>query len=151
MKMPLKVIFRGEEGIDEGGVTKEYFQLLATQLFDPRFGMFQYCGDDGREIWINKDCCWSFDEFRFIGVLVGLAVYNGVILNVNFPKTLYKKLLPRKNQRLTLQDLRFVDPGDFLLIYICNFHVLNPFLLIYTCKLHWMMSTQSCFTDYSNC
>ena len=25
----------------------------------------------------------------------------------------------------------------FLLIYICNFHVLNHFLLIYICKLHW--------------
>ena len=27
--------------------------------------------------------------------------------------------------------------GNFLLIYICNFHVLNHFLLIYICKLHW--------------
>jgi P-loop containing dynein motor region D4 len=25
----------------------------------------------------------------------------------------------------------------FLLICICNFHVLNHFLLIYMCKLHW--------------
>ena len=27
--------------------------------------------------------------------------------------------------------------GEFLLIYICNFHVLCHFLLIYICKLHW--------------
>jgi RNA pol II accessory factor, Cdc73 family, C-terminal len=27
--------------------------------------------------------------------------------------------------------------GNFLLIYICNFHVLNLFLRIYICKLHW--------------
>ena len=27
--------------------------------------------------------------------------------------------------------------GNFLLIYICNFHVLSHFLLIYICKLHW--------------
>ena len=27
--------------------------------------------------------------------------------------------------------------GDFLLIYICNFHVLSHLLLIYICKLHW--------------
>jgi IPT/TIG domain len=27
--------------------------------------------------------------------------------------------------------------GTFLLIYICNFHVLNNLLLIYICKLHW--------------
>ena len=27
--------------------------------------------------------------------------------------------------------------GNFLLIYICNFHVLSHLLLIYICKLHW--------------
>ena len=27
--------------------------------------------------------------------------------------------------------------GNLLLIYICNFHVLNYFLLIYICKFHW--------------
>ena len=32
---PLKVKFVGEEGIDAGGVTKEYFQLITRQLLDP--------------------------------------------------------------------------------------------------------------------
>ena len=27
--------------------------------------------------------------------------------------------------------------GKLLLIYMCNFHVLNHLLLIYICKLHW--------------
>ena len=27
--------------------------------------------------------------------------------------------------------------GKFLLIYICNFHVLSNLLLIYICKFHW--------------
>ena len=29
--------------------------------------------------------------------------------------------------------------GKFLLIYICNFHVLSNLLLIYICKLHWRL------------
>jgi hypothetical protein len=28
-------------------------------------------------------------------------------------------------------------PGNFLLIYLCNFHVLSHLLLIYICILHW--------------
>ena len=28
--------------------------------------------------------------------------------------------------------------GEFLLIYICDFHVLSHLLLIYICKLHWI-------------
>jgi hypothetical protein len=30
--------------------------------------------------------------------------------------------------------------GKFLLIYICNFHVLIHLLLIYICKLHWNLN-----------
>jgi hypothetical protein len=31
--------------------------------------------------------------------------------------------------------------GEFLLIYICNFHVLSNLLLIYICQLHWNHAT----------
>ena len=31
LKKPLKVQFMGEEGIDEGGVQKEFFQLIMSQ------------------------------------------------------------------------------------------------------------------------
>ena len=40
--------------------------------------------------------------------------------------------------------------GKFLLIYICNFHVLSNLLLIYLCKLHWnltMFSINCILTD----
>ena len=42
LKKPLKVKFLDEEGVDEGGVQKEFFQLLIRELFDPVFGMFSY-------------------------------------------------------------------------------------------------------------
>jgi hypothetical protein len=38
--------------------------------------------------------------------------------------------------------------GEFLLIYICNFHVLTHLLLIYICKLHWIRpAAQACAHD----
>lgn len=39
-KKKLKVKFIGEPGVDEGGVKKEFFQILIKQLFDPMYGMF---------------------------------------------------------------------------------------------------------------
>lgn len=36
---PLRVHFIGEEGIDAGGVKKEFFQLLVTELLSPDYGM----------------------------------------------------------------------------------------------------------------
>jgi len=42
LKKPLKVKFIGEQGVDEGGVKKEYFQILIRELFDTKFGMFTF-------------------------------------------------------------------------------------------------------------
>lgn len=38
LKKQLRVQFRGEEGLDEGGVQKEFFQLLIEELFNQDFG-----------------------------------------------------------------------------------------------------------------
>ena len=32
--------FVGEEGVDEGGVQKEFFQLVIRELFDPKYGKY---------------------------------------------------------------------------------------------------------------
>eukprot|EP01041_Mallomonas_annulata_P011292 gene11292-23629_t len=105
LKKPLKVIFTGEEGIDEGGVRKEFFQLLTSQLFDIQFGMFMPV-DENRSVWFNKDCTWSSEEFNVVGVLMALAVYNDVILDVHLPHVLYKKLL---RHTLVLEDIASID------------------------------------------
>ena len=36
---PLRVHFIGEDGIDAGGVKKEFFQLLVAELLSPDYGM----------------------------------------------------------------------------------------------------------------
>lgn len=36
LRKKLKVVFRGEEGVDEGGVAKEFFQLLIVQVLYER-------------------------------------------------------------------------------------------------------------------
>jgi hypothetical protein len=38
-----------EEAVDEGGVTKEFFQLLVREIFDADFGMFTY-NDEIRQV-----------------------------------------------------------------------------------------------------
>ena len=40
LKKPLKVKFVGEQGVDEGGVRKEFFHLLIEGLFNPNYAMF---------------------------------------------------------------------------------------------------------------
>jgi ubiquitin-protein ligase E3 A len=52
LKKPLKVKFKGEPGIDAGGVQKEFFQLLVRELFDVHFGMFDY-NEESRLYWFK--------------------------------------------------------------------------------------------------
>lgn len=45
LRKKLKVVFRGEAGVDEGGVAKEFFQLLTVQvrLSTPRHVLADGC------------------------------------------------------------------------------------------------------------
>ncbi|CAG8527024.1 7036_t:CDS:10 [Ambispora gerdemannii] len=108
LKKQLRVQFVGEEGVDEGGVQKEFFQLVVREMFDQKYGMFSQ-NEESRLCWFNQSTFVeeSLDEYKLIGRLLGLAIYNSVILDVHFPIALYRKL---KNQPVNLQDLKELDP-----------------------------------------
>jgi len=47
-------------------------------------------------------------EFELIGILLGLAIYNSVILELHFPSIVYKKL---KGKAISLHDLEMAQPA----------------------------------------
>ncbi|OAE26105.1 hypothetical protein AXG93_4022s1170 [Marchantia polymorpha subsp. ruderalis] len=106
LKKPLKVQFLGEEGVDEGGVQKEFFQLVVREVFDPKYGMFSY-NEETRCFWFNSSPLDMDTEYELVGILLGLAIYNGHILELHFPSVIYKKLL---NKTPTFEDLAEVNP-----------------------------------------
>lgn len=57
LRKRLLVKFRGEEGLDYGGVAREWLHLLGGELFNPHYGLFQYAnaGDDRYALQINPD------------------------------------------------------------------------------------------------
>ena len=42
LRKQLVVQFQGEDGLDEGGVSREYFRLIIEKIFSPDFGLFIY-------------------------------------------------------------------------------------------------------------
>eukprot|EP00873_Tetraselmis_striata_P010062 jgi/Tetstr1/430326/TSEL_020151.t1 len=103
---PLRVHFIGEDGIDAGGVRKEFFQLLVNDLLRPDYGMLQYF-DESRVFWFNPSTLEAKEEFMLIGIIMGLAIYNTVLLDLPLPQVLYKKLL---KQAVGLHDLEEMQP-----------------------------------------
>lgn len=69
--------------------------------------MFEY-HEDSRVLWFNGSSLESKLQFELIGVVLGLAIYNGVILDVHFPLCVYKKLL---DLPVGLTDLAQFDPA----------------------------------------
>eukprot|EP00602_Paraphysomonas_sp_CaronLab_P008247 CAMPEP_0185019840 /NCGR_PEP_ID=MMETSP1103-20130426/2420_1 /TAXON_ID=36769 /ORGANISM="Paraphysomonas bandaiensis, Strain Caron Lab Isolate" /LENGTH=687 /DNA_ID=CAMNT_0027550361 /DNA_START=26 /DNA_END=2086 /DNA_ORIENTATION=+ len=105
-KKPLKVVFDNEEGVDEGGVRKEFYQIMMKELLDPSYGMFRYY-EESRLLWFNSDSFESETEFELIGILLGVAIYNSIIIDFRMPKVIYKKL---KGADCTLEDLAELQP-----------------------------------------
>ena len=106
LQNPLKVEFIGEEAEDEGGVRKEFFMLVTRKLFDVNYGMFIY-NEKTKLFWFNINSFEAKIKYELIGVVLGLALFNGIILDVKFPLVIYKKLL---GITPCLNDLKEYDP-----------------------------------------
>lgn len=92
---PLKVHLgedSGEEGFDSGGVQQEFFRLAIAEALNPDSGAFTV-DERTRMAWFQPGSLTADWKFELIGLLVSLAVYNGLTLPITFPKALYRKLL----------------------------------------------------------
>ncbi|KAJ2850501.1 hypothetical protein IWW36_001817 [Coemansia brasiliensis] len=80
-QFPLKVRFvgSGEDGVDMGGVQKELFAVLIPRLLNPEHGLFELT--EGGFLWPNAASPCELSDFEAVGVLLGLAFFNGIVLD----------------------------------------------------------------------
>ena len=74
-------------GRSAGGVSKEFFQLLVREIFSADYGMFAF-NEETREFWFSAaalEMGVSPLDFRMVGQVLGLAIFNGVLLDVHLP------------------------------------------------------------------
>jgi E3 ubiquitin ligase SMURF1/2 len=110
MRKRLMVKFKGEEGLDYGGVAREWLHLLSREMLNPQYGLFQYSRDDHYTLQINPDSSVNPEHlsyFHFVGRVLGIAVFHNHQLEGGFTLPFYKQLL---NKPITLQDIEGVDP-----------------------------------------
>ena len=60
--------------------------------------------------WINPNTIETSQNFELVGMLLGLAMYNSVILDVHFPMALYKKLV---DHPVNIEDLKAMNPTTY--------------------------------------
>lgn len=109
LKKRLMIKFDGEEGLDYGGVSREFFFLLSHEMFNPFYGLFEYSAHDNYTLQINPHSDVNPDHlnyFKFIGRVVGLAVFHRRFLDAFFISALYKMMLHKK---IVVEDMEGVD------------------------------------------
>ncbi|GAB6031183.1 E3 ubiquitin-protein ligase smurf2, variant 3 [Chamberlinius hualienensis] len=110
LRKRLMVKFRGEEGLDYGGVAREWLYLLSHEMLNPYYGLFQYSRDDIYTLQINPDSSVNPEHlsyFHFVGRIIGMAVFHGHYIDGGFTMPFYKMLL---NKLICLDDIEGVDP-----------------------------------------
>ncbi|KAH8117461.1 HECT-domain-containing protein [Phellopilus nigrolimitatus] len=109
LKKRLMIKFDGEDGLDYGGVSREFFFLLSHEMFNPFYCLFEYSAHDNYTLQINPASGVNpehLNYFRFIGRCMGLAIFHRRFLDAYFIVSFYKMVLKKK---VTINDLESVD------------------------------------------
>ncbi|TMW62165.1 hypothetical protein Poli38472_009658 [Pythium oligandrum] len=122
LRRKLHISFTGEEGIDAGGVTREWYVILAREIFNPNYVLFTSAADSptfqpNPLSYVNKD---HLSYFEFVGKVIGKAVADGQLLDAHFTRSFYKHILQLP---ISYHDMEAIDPE-----YYRNLHSIldNP-------------------------
>ncbi|KZV60925.1 HECT-domain-containing protein [Peniophora sp. CONT] len=98
-----------EEGIDGGGVFKEFLTEICKEVFDSDRGL--WLETKRNELYPNPHAYatepHSLAWYKFIGRILGKAIYDGILVNVVFAGFFLAKWLGKSS---FLDDLESLDP-----------------------------------------
>jgi len=107
-----RIDFLGEEGIDAGGLAKEFFEEVTREIFDADNGLFLSAHKENQmAMRVNPASGVSCPEdhlvyFRFLGRVLGRALFGGYFVKGHMVQFMYKHIL---GWPVTFGDLESVD------------------------------------------
>lgn len=110
LRRRLYIIFRGEEGLDYGGISREWFFLLSHEVLNPMYCLFEYANKNNYSLQINAASYVNPDHlqyFKFVGRFIAMALYHNRFIYSGFTMPFYKRMLHKK---LTTLDIETIDP-----------------------------------------
>lgn len=112
MRGKLHIRFQDEEGEDAGGVQREWFNSLSHEIFNPDYALFipashGYAYQPSAFSHVNTE---HLSYFKFVGKIVGKALFDGQLLDVHFTRSFYKHMTGTPLNYLDFEDY---DPDYF--------------------------------------
>eukprot|EP00429_Kryptoperidinium_foliaceum_P040002 CAMPEP_0176170230 /NCGR_PEP_ID=MMETSP0120_2-20121206/87153_1 /TAXON_ID=160619 /ORGANISM="Kryptoperidinium foliaceum, Strain CCMP 1326" /LENGTH=733 /DNA_ID=CAMNT_0017508039 /DNA_START=168 /DNA_END=2371 /DNA_ORIENTATION=- len=125
--------FIGEEGLDAGGVAREWFELVCTGIFDPDRGLWMSSTTNQMSMTINPASSTIYGGedlayFRFMGRVIGRALFDRQIVKGHMVKHIYKHILGWPIQFKDLESLdvdyyrhlrQIAESGDEIFSILC--------------------------------
>ncbi|TNV74568.1 hypothetical protein FGO68_gene5813 [Halteria grandinella] len=108
LKGRLHISFTGERGQDAGGLTRDFFIELSRAMFNPNYSLF-VASSSGSSYYPNPKSyieSQHLQYFKFIGRIVGKAIFDECLLECYFVKSLYKIMT---GEPLSITDLEDFD------------------------------------------
>ena len=105
-------MFEGEAGIDASGLTREFWLELSRAMFNPDYSLFNLTSN-GATYYANSQSYINPDHtnfFKFVGRMVGKAIFDGCLLECYFARSLYKMMI---GEELSFEDLADMDNDCF--------------------------------------
>jgi E3 ubiquitin-protein ligase HUWE1 len=92
----LYIQFEGEEGQDAGGLLREFYIIIARDMFNPNYALFTTSPGDRVTYRPNPSSHVNpnhLNYFRFIGRMIAKAIYDNKLLDCYFTRSFYKHIL----------------------------------------------------------
>jgi hypothetical protein len=111
VRTSLCIIFQGENGLDIGGLQREWFMLVTENLLDETTGLFKCMNQVDQSYYFNPNSAQKYGEKHLVALLgagrfVGHALLEGQVLGFNFCVPLLKLIL---GCPVTFNDLEYLD------------------------------------------
>jgi E3 ubiquitin-protein ligase HUWE1 len=84
----LNINFEGEQGIDAGGLTREWYSVVAREIFNPGYALFTAAAD-GATFQPNPFSMINSNHlsyFNFVGRVIGKALVDGQLIDAHFTR-----------------------------------------------------------------
>jgi E3 ubiquitin-protein ligase HUWE1 len=120
MKANLYVTFEGEEGQDAGGLLREWYLIIAREMFNPNYALFKTTPGDRVTYMPNPSSHINpehLNYFKFVGRIIAKAIYDNKLLDCYFTRSFYKHILgkPVHYTDMESEDYAFYQGMVYLL------------------------------------
>ncbi|XP_053377275.1 E3 ubiquitin-protein ligase HUWE1-like isoform X3 [Mercenaria mercenaria] len=114
------IVFEGEDGQDAGGLLREWYIIIAREIFNPMYALFCTSPGDRVTYTINASShCNSnhLSYFKFVGRIIAKAIYDNKLMECYFTRSFYKHIIGAavKYVDMETEDYSFYQGLVFLL------------------------------------